>query len=565
MKKLGLPLLCLMAFVLKVDLSAKSSGPFKDLKKATEKSCFEELTEWQRAYGPFDADQAKRQIKQGKVQAADYEMGQIVIEASNNCLSQKAQYEITAVMDGLGIACDAHLLQNENESQDAQSKTLHQCYEAEGPEMVVITRTLEIEVNVIPKVVQKKVVCQGHHEKKHYSSKSDAKRQEKEWVDAYSKDPTIKSYRIDFEGSFWKGYDVTLHYTHQNNDSNCDNSKKIKKVKQKKIKQITKEEWREEPESYQTLLQDPDATFIHKQCLDVAPSKTINGLLVERPCWKEQYAFLRKRETPLNTECDALRNRLCKLVKSVCVQGQEDQCQLWELTFECLNQSQSSIVDPFNKEVVPIDSKEPNPSFNEVVAKLAIFKEMKEELVASKSRDPLTLEIFKGSKKQCNKSIASDVIYDCCFSYSGLAKQIGLAKCDANEIALASLREEGQCHYIGVKEDKFLDLMTTNYEHVFCCFPTKLGRVLNEQARKQLHIDWGTAKHPQCQGLTVQQVQALDFDQLNLEEVFEKDLNDLDQRYTDKTKNLKDPSHAQKNIDEIKNKMTDRLKEIHAN
>jgi conjugal transfer mating pair stabilization protein TraN len=355
---------------------------------------------------------------------------------------------------------------------------------------------------------------------------------------------------------------VELKYTHHVNIPHCKNCKKTTHVKKEEVNEIVKEEWVDHTGNYQSLLLDPNATFIQKQCLDSTPAKTINGLLVERPCWKEQYAFLRKKTNQVS-DCDLYRQKNCILLESKCVQGSDADCLLWELTFECFEPFKPLLTDAFSHQELEVDPVEPNTSFNEVVAKLSVFKAMKEEMQTSQTLDPETLEVFKGSTKQCNKSIASDTIYDCCFAYSGLAKQIGLAKCDAEEIALATLREEGQCHYIGVKEDKLLDLVTTNYTHVYCCFPTKLARVFNEQARKQLNIGWGDAEHPNCQGLTLHQIQSLNFDQLQLEEVFDKEINELTTRYADKTKDLKDPTQAQKHIDEIKNKMKEKLKDMH--
>lgn len=231
------------------------------------------------------------------------------------------------------------------------------------------------------------------------------------------------------------------------------------------------------------------------------------------------------------------------------------------MTFECFNQLQFSVVDPFTQDNIPLDPIEPNRSFAEVTTKLAIFQDMKDELAHSKASDPLKVEIFKGSQKSCNKSIASNAIYDCCFSYSGLATHMGLAKCNADELALASLKEEGQCHYIGMKEEKVLDLVTTNYEHVFCCFPSKLARVFNEQARKQLGIRWGSAEQPNCQGLTVAQIQGLNFNRLDLKEAFAKDLQGLEKQYADKTKSLKDPAQAKAHLEAIKQRMREKLEE----
>ena len=58
-------------------------------------------------------------------------------------------------------------------------------------------------------------------------------------------------------------------------------------------------------------------------------------------------------------------------------------------------------------------------------------------------------------------------------------------------------------------------------KHVYCCFPTKLARILQEEGRKQLGIDWGDCKKPLCQGLSFKQLTTLDFSQMDLSEFVE--------------------------------------------
>ena len=56
---------------------------------------------------------------------------------------------------------------------------------------------------------------------------------------------------------------------------------------------------------------------------------------------------------------------------------------------------------------------------------------------------------------------------------------------------------------------------------IYCVFPSKLSRVFQEVARRQLNIDWGTADKPDCRGLTQEEIKKLDFSKLDLSEAFE--------------------------------------------
>jgi len=57
---------------------------------------------------------------------------------------------------------------------------------------------------------------------------------------------------------------------------------------------------------------------------------------------------------------------------------------------------------------------------------------------------------------------------------------------------------------------------TTNH----CCFGSKLSKILQEQIRDQLGIDWGTPKEPNCRALTIEELQKADFSKIDLKEFF---------------------------------------------
>ena len=52
----------------------------------------------------------------------------------------------------------------------------------------------------------------------------------------------------------------------------------------------------------------------------------------------------------------------------------------------------------------------------------------------------------------------------------------------------------------------------------WCCFPSKLGRIINEQGRPQIGKSWGSASSPDCSGFTLEQLKQLKFDEMDLSE-----------------------------------------------
>ena len=149
---------------------------------------------------------------------------------------------------------------------------------------------------------------------------------------------------------------------------------------------------------------------------------------------------------------------------------------------------------------------------------------------------------------ECNKSIADEVMYDCCFSYSGLAKELGLSHCNADEIALAEMRENGLCHYVGSYDGKFCDLWKSRDEHVFCCFGTKLARILQENARGQLGLGWDEPKHANCRGLTIDEIAHLDFSKMDFSEL-----------YSDYEKKL--PGNFQRKLESFEGRVKEKVRE----
>lgn len=165
---------------------------------------------------------------------------------------------------------------------------------------------------------------------------------------------------------------------------------------------------------------------------------------------------------------------------------------------------------------------QPNHSFADVAIKLSVFEEAEKDLKKAQDFDATKLTVFKGEKLQCSKNVADDLMYDCCFKYSGLAKQVGLSKCSSDELSLAERRENGLCYYVGSYEEKLLDLWKSRDEHVFCCFSTKLARVVHEEGRKQLKKGWGEPKHPDCGGFSMEELSKLNFSKMDLTEVFDQ-------------------------------------------
>ncbi len=132
--------------------------------------------------------------------------------------------------------------------------------------------------------------------------------------------------------------------------------------------------------------------------------------------------------------------------------------------------------------------------------------------------------IFKGKRYRCDLNLAG-FVQNCCRK-----KGLFSGSCPASTKELRARRDgAGACHYVGIHKKKALGV-TLRKRKVYCCFNSRMARVVHEQARGQLiekglwptakNGGWGGAKNPLCGGMTAEQLQEIDFDSVDFSEVY---------------------------------------------
>lgn len=132
-----------------------------------------------------------------------------------------------------------------------------------------------------------------------------------------------------------------------------------------------------------------------------------------------------------------------------------------------------------------------------------------------------TIHIFNGKDHRCR---AKDKFFGltgggCCDKDKVF---FGLVACKENEKMLAKKRDNDLCHKVGSycsKELKFIGCIQTSESH--CCFNSKLARIIHEQGRPQIGLNWGSGDSPNCRGFKPEEFQKLDMSKMNLSEAFE--------------------------------------------
>lgn len=121
------------------------------------------------------------------------------------------------------------------------------------------------------------------------------------------------------------------------------------------------------------------------------------------------------------------------------------------------------------------------------------------------------------------------------FDPTSLAIQIGfmilqdLMSCDQSEQILAMRRGQNLCHEVGSYCSKKLPVVKTCIERTksYCCFNSRLAKIINEQGRAQIGKGWGSAKSPNCSGFTQEEFARIDFSRIDLSEFMDEIMRNI--------------------------------------
>jgi hypothetical protein len=104
------------------------------------------------------------------------------------------------------------------------------------------------------------------------------------------------------------------------------------------------------------------------------------------------------------------------------------------------------------------------------------------------------------------------------FAYQVYNMVQSMQECTAGEMILGCKRAKGVCHKVGSRcKVKVFDSCLQSMG-VYCCFNTKLARIINEQGRKQIGKSWGSAKKPNCKGFLMDEFAKIDLSNIDFSE-----------------------------------------------
>ncbi len=282
-------------------------------------------------------------------------------------------------------------------------------------------------------------------------------------------------------------------------------------------------------------------------CSDSTPqTRIIGGVAVTKPCWGWDRAYSCVGKVPASDCTDLDGDAACTFAKEECLDDEDDPdpaCQVKERTYSCKKAGGPGGQPAYlcGGDLYCIDGectqveREASTEFKDAMVAVHTLGDVRDQFDAD------TLTIFSGAKEGCHKPVFG--LVNCCAGrVSGLLSAgVGFGAIASGPVAVAALatpflsmfmcsNEEklldvkdrmGLCHRVGTYcSAKALFVCTTKRTN-YCCYESKLARVLQEQGRNQLGKGWGTAKKAICDGFTIEEFQQLDLSMMDFVEVYD--------------------------------------------
>lgn len=286
-------------------------------------------------------------------------------------------------------------------------------------------------------------------------------------------------------------------------------------------------------------------------CTAGPSTRVINGVPVTRDCWAWEQPVACEAEG-LNSDCAVLANDpSCTRIKEECILTTEDgSCLQYEDRYRCEGtpgqaggsgscKKMTVCAGGYCEEVTPEPA---NTDFGQSSAWLGVLDEMAKD--AEKNLETQDLRVFDGMGQGCR--VGALGVLNCCKD-SGWGNGI-IGQCTEEEFALMDRMDAESVHYIGTYCSKRL-FVCVQKKRVYCAFNSKLARVFVEQFRNISGKTWGTPKTqytpifgacpecdhgtkkiigwepvegtgPQCQGITIEEMEEVDMEDIDLSEAF---------------------------------------------
>lgn len=279
-------------------------------------------------------------------------------------------------------------------------------------------------------------------------------------------------------------------------------------------------------------------------CTEGPETRVFEGIPVTQACWAWRRDYSCHAFTAGNDCGDLESNRQCTYLRDECLdEPLNGPCKVMEKVYKCPIPDSANTADQqyicgddvycINGDCEPI-TREASTEFKDALVALHAIDD------ASEGFDPNNLTVFSGTRDTCHKPVFG--LINCCagkvsgvltLAAGGAALAGGpaaiaalatpflaLFACSQDEMKLDIKDRMGFCHKVGTWcSSSFLGICKTK-KTAYCCFESKLSRVLQEQGRAQINRPWGSPKSEQCKGFTIAEFQLLDLSRMDFTEVY---------------------------------------------
>ena len=283
------------------------------------------------------------------------------------------------------------------------------------------------------------------------------------------------------------------------------------------------DEWRSNCDSFEQMVEQDLCQYGERVLTQGAETRNINGYLITKDAWQYRQLYHCKM---IKDECSILRTQGCYQVGSRCKEQRQNKCWIYEQKYQCSN-GKLSLSKTKTPELGAFcltgnchdTSYQANGEMLDVVSRLSVLQAVQDDIRLQNNSDG-NFKIFSGTPYTCSRNCVN--FKDCCGGMNGWGVKLHLAGCKPEEKQLADMRQKNLCHQVGTTYcakkvmGKCLKKKTS-----FCCFGTKFAKLLQEQGRPQLGLDWGTKECPNCRALTIEELTKMDLSKMDFRELFD--------------------------------------------
>lgn len=279
-------------------------------------------------------------------------------------------------------------------------------------------------------------------------------------------------------------------------------------------------------------------------CTQGEATRIIDGVAITQPCWEWRRSYQCNIVSPASDCSELEANSACSFVRTECLDDDQDgACRVEERIYRC--PAPGGNVGGAPQYICGDDVYCINGDCEPIVREAST--ELKDALVAlhaidqaGKEFDEDDLSLFRGARETCHKPVFA-LINCCAGKVSGLLSAgagaaalaagpagiaalatpfLALFACSQDEMKLDIRDRMGFCHKVGTYCSSSVLGICKTKRTAYCCFESKLSRVLQEQGRTQLSKPWDKPKKEQCLGFTIDEFARLDLSVMDFTEVY---------------------------------------------